>query len=49
MEKQKLLRIMEEKVRQGWSFERIYMHLVILDDLEKESPDAETLHRAIEK
>jgi hypothetical protein len=35
MEREKVETIMKEKIRQGWDFERIYNHLLIIDDLQK--------------
>ena len=36
---------MHEKIGQGWDFEKTYMYLYILDEIEKEQAHAEPMHQ----
>jgi hypothetical protein len=35
MERDQIIKIMKEKIKLGWNFERTYNHLLIIDDLQK--------------
>ena len=35
-----MMKIIDEKVKIGWNFDRIYNHLLIIDDLQKINKDA---------